>query len=155
MDLIEIGSGGGSIAWLDGLGLLRVGPQSAGASPGPACYGLGGTQPTVTDANLALGYLNPDYFLGGRMTLDTDAAESAMSELGAQLGMSAVEAAWGVYSVVTESMAAAARIHIIGRNKDPRRYAIVALRRPRGRRTLAKSRASSARRASSCRSERA
>ena len=126
LDLIEIGSGGGSIAWLDGLGLLRVGPQSAGASPGPACYGLGGTQPTVTDANLALGYLNPDYFLGGRMTLDVEAAERVMSELGAQLGMSAVEAAWGVYSVVTESMAAAARIHIIGRNKDPRRYAIVA-----------------------------
>ena len=126
LDLIEIGSGGGSIAWLDGLGLLRVGPQSAGASPGPACYGLGGTQPTVTDANLTLGYLNPDYFLGGRMTLDAAAAERAMTELGAQLGMSAVEAAWGVYSVVTESMAAAARIHIIGRNKDPRRYAIVA-----------------------------
>ena len=126
LDLIEIGSGGGSIAWLDGLDLLRVGPQSAGASPGPACYGLGGGQPTVTDANLTLGYLNPDYFLGGRMTLDTAAAELVMTELGAQLGMSAVEAAWGVYSVVTESMAAAARIHIIGRNKDPRRYAIVA-----------------------------
>ena len=126
LDLIEIGSGGGSIAWLDGLGLLRVGPQSAGASPGPACYGLGGTEPTVTDANLTLGYLNPDYFLGGRMTLDTDAARSAMGNLGSEMSMSEVEAAWGVYSVVTESMAAAARIHIIGRNKDPRRYAIVA-----------------------------
>ena len=126
LDLIEIGSGGGSIAWLDGLGLLRVGPQSAGASPGPACYGLGGTEPTVTDANLVLGYLNPDYFLGGRMNLDTDAAQDAMSRLGAEMGMNEVEAAWGVYSVVTESMAAAARIHIIGRNKDPRRYAIVA-----------------------------
>ena len=127
LDLIEIGSGGGSIAWLDGLGLLRVGPQSAGASPGPACYGLGGTEPTVTDANLVLGYLNPDYFLGGRMTLDTEAARAAMSKLGSEIGMNEVEAAWGVYSVVTESMAAAARIHIfIGRNKDPRRYAIVA-----------------------------
>ena len=126
LDLIEIGSGGGSIAWLDGLGLLRVGPQSAGASPGPACYGLGGTEPTVTDANLVLGYLNPDYFLGGRMTLDTDAARDAMSSLGSRMSMTDVEAAWGVYSVVTESMAAAARIHIIGRNKDPRRYAIVA-----------------------------
>ncbi len=126
LDLIEIGSGGGSIAWLDGLGLLRVGPQSSGASPGPACYGLGGTEPTVTDANLVLGYLNPDYFLGGRMTLNTDAARTAMSRLGSEMGMSDVEAAWGVYSVVTESMAAAARIHIIGRNKDPRRYAIVA-----------------------------
>ena len=126
LDLIEIGSGGGSIAWLDGLGLLRVGPQSAGANPGPACYGLGGTEPTVTDANLVLGYLNPDYFLGGRMNLDTDAARAAMSRLGSDMGMNEVEAAWGVYSVVTESMAAAARIHIIGRNKDPRRYAIVA-----------------------------
>ena len=126
LDLIEIGSGGGSIAWLDGLGLLRVGPQSSGASPGPACYGLGGTEPTVTDANLVLGYLNPDYFLGGRMTLNTDAARTAMSQLGSEMGMSDIEAAWGVYSVVTESMAAAARIHIIGRNKDPRRYAIVA-----------------------------
>ena len=126
LDLIEIGSGGGSIAWLDGLGLLRVGPQSSGASPGPACYGLGGTEPTVTDANLVLGYLNPDYFLGGRMNLDTGAARTAMSRLGSQMGMNEVEAAWGVYSVVTESMAAAARIHIIGRNKDPRRYAIVA-----------------------------
>ena len=126
LDLIEIGSGGGSIAWLDGLGLLRVGPQSSGASPGPACYGLGGTEPTVTDANLVLGYLNPDYFLGGRMTLNTGAARTAMSRLGSEMGMSDVEAAWGVYSVVTESMAAAARIHIIGRNKDPRRYAIVA-----------------------------
>jgi len=126
LDLIEIGSGGGSIAWLDGLGLLRVGPQSAGASPGPACYGLGGTEPTVTDANLVLGYLNPDYFLGGRMTLDTSAAQAAMTRLGSEISMNEVEAAWGVYSVVTESMAAAARIHIIGRNKDPRRYAIVA-----------------------------
>ena len=126
LDLIEIGSGGGSIAWLDGLGLLRVGPHSSGASPGPACYGLGGREPTVTDANLVLGYLNPEYFLGGRMELDTDAATEAVSALGTQMGMDAVEAAWGVYNVVTENMAAAARIHIIGRNKDPRAYAIVA-----------------------------
>ena len=125
-DLIEIGSGGGSIASLDNLGLLRVGPLSAGASPGPACYGLGGTQPTVTDANLMLGYLNPEYFLGGRMTLDIDAATSAMSSLGSDMGMDPIEAARGIYNVVTESMAAAARIHIIGRNKDPRNYAIVA-----------------------------
>ena len=126
LDLIEIGSGGGSIASLDNLGLLRVGPLSAGASPGPACYGLGGTQPTVTDANLMLGYLNPEYFLGGRMTLDVDAATSAMSSLGSDMGMDTIEAAWGIYNVVAESMAAAARIHIIGRNKDPRNYAIVA-----------------------------
>ncbi len=126
LDLIEIGSGGGSMAWLDSLGRLRVGPQSAGASPGPACYGLGGERPTVTDANLVLGYLSPDYFLGGRMSLDGEAAERALGALGAEMGMDAVDAAWGVYSVVTENMAAAARIHIIGRNKDPRSYAIVA-----------------------------
>ena len=126
LDLIEIGSGGGSIARLDNLGLLRVGPQSAGASPGPACYGLGGIEPTVTDANLLLGYLNPEYFLGGRMTLDVSASERALAALGERIGMGAVEAAWGVYSVVTENMAAAARIHIIGRNKDPRNYSMVA-----------------------------
>lgn len=126
LDLIEIGAGGGSVAWLDGLGRLRVGPQSAGASPGPACYGLGGESPTVTDANLALGYLNPDYFLGGRMALDADAAHRALTDLGARMGMDAAAAARGVYEVVAENMAAAARIHIIGRNKDPRNYAIVA-----------------------------
>jgi N-methylhydantoinase A/oxoprolinase/acetone carboxylase beta subunit len=126
LDLLEIGSGGGSIAWVDNLGLLKVGPQSAGASPGPACYGLGGTAPTVTDANLVLGYLNPDYFLGGRMTLDVGAARDAISRLADRLGMPTHETAWGIYSVVTENMAAAARLHIIGRNKDPRNYAVVA-----------------------------
>ncbi len=126
LDLIEIGSGGGSIAWVDNLGLLKVGPQSAGAKPGPACYGLGGTEPTVTDANLVLGYLNPDYFLGGKMTLDANAAGRAVSKLADSLSISEVEAAWGIYSVVTENMAASARLHIIGRNKDPRNYAIIA-----------------------------
>ena len=126
LDLIEIGSGGGSIAHLDNLGLLRVGPQSAGANPGPACYALGGRQPTVTDANLILGYLNPGYFLGGRMVLDMQSALRAISALGAEMDMDAVDVAWGIYSVVTENMAAAARIHIIGRNKDPRNYSIVA-----------------------------
>lgn len=126
LDLIEIGSGGGSIAWVDNLGLLKVGPQSSGARPGPACYGLGGTVPTVTDANLVLGYLNPAYFLGGRMTLDRDAAAQAISQLGERLGLNPRDTAWGIYRVVTENMAAAARIHIIGRNKDPRNYAIIA-----------------------------
>ena len=126
LDLIEIGSGGGSIAWVDNLGLLKVGPQSAGAKPGPACYGLGGTEPTVTDANLVLGYLNPDYFLGGKMTLDANAAGRAVSKLADSLSISEVEAAWCIYSVVTENMAASARLHIIGRNKDPRNYAIIA-----------------------------
>ena len=126
LDLIEIGSGGGSIAWLDELGLLRIGPQSAGASPGPACYGLGGTEATVTDANLLLGYLNPDYFLGGRMPLDAEAARRAVAALASRMGMETDEAAWGIFSVVTENMAAAARIHVIGRNKDPRNYALMA-----------------------------
>lgn len=126
LDLIEIGSGGGSIAWVDELGLLKVGPQSAGAQPGPACYGQGGTEPTVTDADLVLGYLSPDYFLGGRMQLDVGAARQAIAGLGESLGMDETAAAAGVYGIVTENMAAAARIHIIGRNKDPRKYSVIA-----------------------------
>jgi N-methylhydantoinase A/oxoprolinase/acetone carboxylase beta subunit len=126
MDMIEIGAGGGSLAWIDELGLLKVGPQSAGASPGPACYGLGGQEPTVTDANLLLGYLNPDYFLGGRMALNVDAARQAIARVASVLGLAETQAAWGVYSVVNENMAAAARIHIIEKGKDPRRYAMVA-----------------------------
>ena len=126
LELIEIGSGGGSIAWVDDLGLLKVGPQSAGANPGPACYDMGGDEPTVTDANLVLGYLNPEYFLGGKMKLNEDAAIKTLSRLAGTLGMSETQAAWGVYNVVTENMAAAARIQIIGHNKDPRNYAIIA-----------------------------
>ena len=126
LELIEIGSGGGSIAWTDSLGLLKVGPQSSGAIPGPACYGQGGDEPTVTDANLVLGYLNPDYFLGGRMRLDADAASRTVARLGDALGLSEEEAAWGIYSVVTENMASSARLHVIGRNKDPRNYSVVA-----------------------------
>ncbi len=125
IDMIEIGAGGGSIAGIDEVGLLRVGPRSAGADPGPACYGRGGTQPTVTDANLVLGYYDPGFFLGGRMTLDLDAATRALETVGAPLGLSAVEAAWGIHRVVTESMAAAARIHIVEKGRDPRRYAMV------------------------------
>ena len=126
LDLIEIGSGGGSIAWVDELGLLKVGPQSAGAQPGPACYGQGGAAPTVTDADLVLGYLSPDYFLGGRMQLDVRAGRQAITELGESLGLNETAAAAGIYGIVTENMAAAARIHIIGRNKDPRNYSVIA-----------------------------
>ena len=126
LDMIEIGAGGGSIAWLDNLGLLKIGPRSAGARPGPACYGNGGVEPTVTDANLALGYLNPEYFLGGRMKLFAEKAKSTISGLAQSMSISEIQAAWGIFSVVCENMAAAARIHIIGRNKDPRNYAIVA-----------------------------
>src|SRR5207247_2386761 len=125
IDMIEIGAGGGSIAEVDQLGLLKVGPRSAGADPGPACYGLGGQEPTVTDANLLLGYLDPDFFLGGRMRLDPTAAAAAMSHLAEPLGLSALEAAWGVYTIVCEDMAAAARVHIVENGRDPRRYAMV------------------------------
>ncbi len=125
IDMIEIGAGGGSIAELDAVGLLKVGPRSAGAAPGPACYGRGGTEPTVTDANLVLGYLDPGFFLGGRMALDKAAAEAALATLAGPLKLSAAEAAWGIYSVVCESMAAAARVHLVERGADPRRYAMV------------------------------
>ena len=126
IEMIEIGAGGGSIARADALGLLKVGPDSAGAQPGPACYGRGGSAPTVTDADLLLGYLDADFFLGGRMRLDRAAAEQALGTLGARLGLSAVETAWGVHQVVNENMAGAARIHAVERGKDPRAYALFA-----------------------------
>jgi N-methylhydantoinase A/oxoprolinase/acetone carboxylase beta subunit/N-methylhydantoinase B/oxoprolinase/acetone carboxylase alpha subunit len=125
IDMIEIGAGGGSIARVDPLGLLKVGPRSAGADPGPACYGLGGKEPTVTDANLVLGYLDARFFLGGRMRLDGDAAEAALAAVAEPLGLSAPDAAWGVYTIVCENMAAAARVHIVEKGRDPRRYAMV------------------------------
>src|SRR5205823_13014315 len=121
VELIEIGAGGGSIARVDSLGLLKVGPDSAGADPGPACYGRGGLEPTVTDADLLLGYLDPAFFLGGRLQLDTTAAEAAIeSRIAEPLGMTAVRAAWGIHQLVNEGMAGAARVHAIERGKDPR-----------------------------------
>ena len=126
VDLIEIGAGGGSIAWVDQMRLLKVGPRSAGANPGPACYGLGGDEPTVTDSDLSLGYLDPDYFLGGRMRLDQKAGQQAIAKLAEAIGMESAQVAAGIHDVVNESMAASARIHIIGRNKDPRNYAMIA-----------------------------
>lgn len=123
IEMIEIGAGGGSIAHIDALGLLKVGPESAGAQPGPVCYGRGGTEPTVTDADLVLGYLDPDFFLGGRMKLDRAAAERAIKEkIADPLGMSVTEAAWGIHQIVNESMANAARVHAIERAKDPRTF---------------------------------
>jgi N-methylhydantoinase A len=120
IEMIEIGVGGGSIASVDTLGLLEVGPRSAGADPGPACYGLGGVQPTVTDADLVLGYLDPGYFLGGRMALDLDAARAAVErEVAEPLGLSVEEAAWGIHAIVNENMANAARVHAVERGKDP------------------------------------
>jgi 5-oxoprolinase (ATP-hydrolysing) len=125
IDMIEIGAGGGSVAAIDEVGLLRVGPHSAGADPGPACYGRGGTEPTVTDANLLLGYYDPGFFLGGRMALDRNAAERALAGVGAKLGLSAIDTAWGIHRMVVENMAAAARIHIVEKGRDPRAYAMV------------------------------
>jgi N-methylhydantoinase A len=127
IELIEIGAGGGSIARVDELGLLKVGPFSAGADPGPACYGLGGTKPTVTDADLLLGYLNPDFFLGGRMSLNKEVAEDAIcNHIAKPMGLSAIEAAYGIYRVVNENMISATRVHIAERGADPRRLQLVA-----------------------------
>jgi N-methylhydantoinase A len=120
VDMIEIGAGGGSIASVSDLGLLKVGPQSAGSMPGPVCYGRGGKQPTVTDADLALGYLSVDNFLGGDMKLDLAGAEKQLAELAKALGTSMLEAAAGIYRVVGESMAAAARAHAVDRGIDYR-----------------------------------
>lgn len=127
IEMIEIGAGGGSIARVDAMGLLKVGPDSAGASPGPACYGQGGTEPTVTDADLVLGYLDPGFFLGGKMKLDRAAAERAIRDrVGDPLGLDVTQAAWGVHQVVNENMANAARIHAVERGKDPRSYPLFA-----------------------------
>ncbi|MGH7310656.1 MAG: hydantoinase/oxoprolinase family protein, partial [Candidatus Rokuibacteriota bacterium] len=127
IELIEIGAGGGSIARVDHMGLLKVGPDSAGADPGPACYNLGGRRPTVTDADLLLGYLDADFFLGGRMPLSREAAERAVDEhIVRPLGTDVTQAAWGIHRVVNENMAAAARIHGIERGKDLRQYPLFA-----------------------------
>ncbi len=127
IEMIEIGAGGGSIARVDRLGLLSVGPESAGADPGPACYGLGGRKPTVTDADLVLGYLDPDFFLGGRMRLDREAALRAITDrVAGPLGLDPIRAAWGIHRLVNENMASAARIHAVERGKDVRRFPLFA-----------------------------
>lgn len=126
IELIEIGAGGGSIAAPDNLGLLAVGPRSAGAVPGPACYGAGGTDATVTDADVLRGYLAPDSFLGGRMTLDRARAEAALRALGEPLGLDAMQAAVGIARVVDNNMATAARVHIAEAGTDPNAYRMVA-----------------------------
>lgn len=126
VDLLEIGAGGGSIARIGTFGLPKVGPDSAASDPGPVCYGLGGDQPTVTDADLVLGYLNPDFFLGGQMSLDLAAAEEAVSRLGSGLGLSTIDTAAAIHRVVNENMANAARMHAIERGKDLRPFTLVA-----------------------------
>ena len=126
IELIEIGAGGGSIAKLDEVGLLKVGPESAGSAPGPACYGFGGMHPTVTDANLLLGYLNADYFLGGKMRLDPQAALKSMESLAQVLKIKPLEVASGIFDIVNENMVTATRIHIAESGKDPRKYSLIA-----------------------------
>jgi N-methylhydantoinase A/oxoprolinase/acetone carboxylase beta subunit len=121
VDLMEIGAGGGSIARMSKMGLLQVGPESAGADPGPACYGRGGQNPTVTDADLVLGYLDPDYFLGGTMPLDKSASEKAIEKRTAEpLGTTVVEAAFGIHDLINETMAAAAKTHIAEKGGNPK-----------------------------------
>jgi N-methylhydantoinase A len=125
IELIEIGAGGGSIASVDEIGLLKVGPRSAGSQPGPASYGLGGTEPTVTDADFLLGYLNPGYFAGGEVKVDMPAARRAIERLAGTLGLDPVKVAWGIHDIVNENMASAARVHIAERGRDPRDYALL------------------------------
>ena len=126
VDVRSIGAGGGSIAWVDPGGLLRVGPESAGADPGPACYGRGGTRPTVTDAALVLGYVDPDRFLGGAMALDTGAAETALGELAGTLGVGLREVAHAVLSIANERMIAAIHELTVNEGVDPRDSTLVA-----------------------------
>ena len=126
VELLEIGAGGGSIASIDALGLLKVGPRSAGAAPGPACYGQGGTEPTVTDAALTLGYLDADFFLGGKMPLDPTRGAVAIGTVAEKLAISVDEAALGILRVATENMAAAARVYLSELGRDVRDYALIA-----------------------------
>ncbi len=127
LDIHTIGAGGGSIGWLDEGGMLRMGPQSAGAAPGPACYGQGGTLPTVTDANLVLGYLDPVYFAGGKITLDVEAARRAIeTHIARPMGLSVAAAAAGMYRVACNNMAQGVREVTIKRGYDPREFPLIA-----------------------------
>jgi N-methylhydantoinase A len=127
IELIEIGAGGGSIAHVDELGLLKVGPESAGADPGPACYEKGNKFPTVTDANLVLGIINPDNFLGGRMKLNIDLSKDVINEnIANKLKISLIDSALGIYKIVNESMISATRVHIAERGSDPRKLILIA-----------------------------
>jgi N-methylhydantoinase A len=126
VDLVEIGNGGGSIAWVDDFSKLHVGPQSAGALPGPAAYGKGGTKATTTDANLMLGRINPDYFCGGSVVADMAATEAAMADLGTALGVNAVEAARGIIRIANNNMVNALKLVSLNRGHDPRDFTMVA-----------------------------
>jgi N-methylhydantoinase A len=126
VDLVEIGAGGGSLARLDELGLLKVGPESSGADPGPACYGRGGTRPAVTDADLELGLLDANYFLGGDMPLDLAANQAALGSIAAQLGLPIGDTAAGVHELVNQNMAAASRMHAVEQGEDLRGVTVLA-----------------------------
>ncbi|QHE85256.1 hydantoinase/oxoprolinase family protein [Hydrogenophaga sp. BPS33] len=127
VDMIEIGSGGGSIASIDGMGLMKVGPRSASSVPGPVCYNRGGTEPTVTDADLLLGHLDPAFFLGGEMALSLDRVRNAVDHrLAGPLGLDQATAARGIQEIVNDSMAAATRMHLAEKGKDPRDYSLYA-----------------------------
>lgn len=126
VDIVEIGNGGGSIAWVDGVGRLHVGPRSAGAVPGPVAYGQGGTEPTTTDANLATGRINPEYFLGGEIKADMPRVARAFADLGGKLGISAEEAARGVIRIANNNMVNALKLVSINRGYDPRDFAMIA-----------------------------
>src|SRR3954447_7717710 len=125
VDVHTVGAGGGSVAWRDAGGALRVGPRSAGAEPGPACYGRGGTEPTVTDANLLLGYLSPDSELAGGVALDVEAARRSVAELGQSLGLGEIEAAEGIVRIANQEMVRALRVMTVERGVDPRDYALL------------------------------
>jgi N-methylhydantoinase A len=125
VDVSTVGAGGGSLAWLDSSGGLRVGPQSAGADPGPACYGRGGTVPTVTDASIVLGYLNPHYFAGGRLTLDAEAAHRVIGDMAARLQMTPPALAAGIHRIINARMADEIRLVSIRRGYDPRQFALL------------------------------
>jgi N-methylhydantoinase A len=125
VDIVEVGTGGGSIAWIDDGGKLRVGPKSAGADPGPACYGRGGSAPTITDADVVLGRINPDYFLGGEMKLDADAAHRAIESIAVKLGMDPPETAAGVVAIADAAMAQAMRVVSVQRGYEPGKFKLV------------------------------
>ena len=127
IDVDTIGAGSGSIAWIDPAGGLRVGPRSAGSNPGPACYGWGGDQPTVTDASLVLGFLNPDYFAGGEIGLDVEAAHAAITKIAEPLGLDLDVAAAGIQRIINARMADQLRLVSIRRGHDPRQFSLVPL----------------------------
>src|SRR5262249_42133816 len=127
IEMVEIGAGGGSLAYVDAMGRIAVGPESAGAEPGPACYGRGGTRPTVTDADLVLGRIDAERFAAGRLPLDNAKAQAALqAEVGARLGLSTMLASYGVAEIIDENMANAARVHSVERGKVIAEHSLIA-----------------------------